>query len=180
VLDVLGGLRLVRDRALAMSRIGGGGMAAVVGLAPEKVETVLRNAGIGMVFVANRNSDRQVTVAGDANQLGLAGRVLKAAGAAQVLPLRVSGPFHTPLMAAAAREYEKSLREAAFAPGHTPVVSSVTGELFDPADAVGLLTRQLAAPVEWVRAVVRMRGLGVTTFDEVGGTTLTKLIRGIG
>jgi [acyl-carrier-protein] S-malonyltransferase len=179
VIGVLDGLRLVRDRALAMSRITGGGMIAVVGLPPQRVETVLRTAGIAQVYVANRNSDRQVAVAGETGPLGLAARVLKGAGAAQVLPLRVSGPFHTPLMAPAAREFERCLRESTFGAGHTPVVSSVTGEAFDPGHAVDLLTRQLAGPVEWVRAVQRMRAQGVTTFDEVGGATLTKLIRGI-
>lgn len=179
VIDVVTGLRLVRDRAVAMSQVGGGGMIAVVGLAPDRVETVLRTAGISQVYVANRNSDRQATVAGDASQLGLATRVLKSSGASQVLPLRVSGPFHTPLMSPAVRDFEASLRAATFAAGHTPVVSSITGEVFDTGRAADLLARQLASPVEWVRAVHGMRRQGVTTFDEVGGSTLTKLIRGI-
>jgi [acyl-carrier-protein] S-malonyltransferase len=179
VLELEAGLRLVRDRALAMARVTGGGMTAVIGLPGERVEQVLRGSGLTDVYLANRNSDRQTTVAGESRQLALAARLFKAAGAAQVQPLRVSGPFHTPLMAPARADFEAAVRRVEFAPGHAPVISSITGDVFDPADAARLLTRQLVGPVDWVGVVHRLRELGVTAIDEVGGTTLTAMIRGI-
>jgi malonyl CoA-acyl carrier protein transacylase len=179
MLDLADGLRLVRERALAMAEVTGGGMAAVLGLPGERVEHLLRGSGLSQVFVANRNSDRQVTIAGEQRQLGLASRLLRTSGAAKVLPLRVSGPFHTPLMAPARARFGRALAGLRFAPGHAPVVSSVTGEVVDPAAAKDLLTRQLISPVEWVRVTHRLRGLGVTRVDELDGSTLTTLMKGI-
>ena len=176
ILDLMTALRLVRDRALAMAEVRGGGMVAVVGLPAEEVERVLRRAGLGQVYLANRNSDRQVTLGGNTAQLGLVSRLLRSAGARNVLPLRVSGPFHTPLMAPARARFARALREETFAPGHTLVVSSVTGADFDSATAAELLTRQLVSPVEWVAVVHRLRRLGVRRIDELGGTTLTAMI----
>lgn len=179
MLDLLTGLRLVRDRALAMAEVRGGGMIAVTGLPGDRVEQVLRASALGQVHVANRNSDRQTTVSGSTTQLGLASRVLKRVGAAQVLPLRVSGPFHSPLMAPARAAFAKTLEGVRFEPGAIPVVSSVTGDLLRPEDAAQVLTRQLVAPVEWVRVVRRMREIGVTSFEEVGGTVLTGMIKAV-
>ncbi|MEO3749486.1 acyltransferase domain-containing protein [Streptomyces sp. B6B3] len=175
VLDLMDGLALVRRRAELMAGVAHGAMVAVVGLSSERVEATLRGAGLNLVHVANRNSDRQVTVAGDRTQLALAVRALRGPGV-RVLPVPVSGPFHTPLMASAGRAFAKVLRAYAFRAGHTPVMSSVTGTPFDPDRAVELLSRQISHPVEWVRAVRALRAAGVDHFDEVNGTTLTAFI----
>ncbi|WP_432840300.1 ACP S-malonyltransferase [Dactylosporangium sp. CA-092794] len=180
VIDLMAGLRLVAARAELMAGVTGGAMAAVTGLPARMVEATLRGAGLRGVYVANRNSDRQVAVAGARDELRRAVRALQDAGARRVTPLPVSGPFHTPLMAEAGRGFAELLRGEAFAPGHTPVMSSVTGAPFDPAEAADLLARQVAAPVEWVAAVRALRAAGVTDFDEVNGTTLTTLIGQIG
>ncbi|MCW6005994.1 acyltransferase domain-containing protein [Micromonospora sp. CPCC 205371] len=179
-LDLRTALALVRDRADLMARVPGGGMAAVAGLAAVQVERTLMAAGLPQVYVANRNSDRQTVIAGERSQLGMASSVLKRSGARQVSMLNVSGPFHTPLMAAAGRAFSQALRGVHFDAGHAPVVSSVTGQRFEPTQAADLLSRQIASPVEWVRAVLTLRAAGVQTFDEVNGTTLTSLIKGIG
>lgn len=176
VLDLMDGLALVRRRGELMAGITGGAMAAVVGLSGDRVEATLRGAGLNMVFVANRNSDEQVTVAGDRRQLALGVKALRTAGARRVLPVPVSGPFHTPLMASAGRAFAPVLREHTFRPGHTPAYSSVTGAEFAPERAAELLSRQISAPVEWVRTVRALRAAGVTAFDEVNGTTLTAFI----
>jgi malonyl CoA-acyl carrier protein transacylase len=178
-LDLMTALRLVRDRAEAMARVKNGGMAAVTGLTAERIEQLLREANLVQVFVANRNSERQTVIAGSSLQLGLAVERLKAAGARGVVPLPVSGPFHTPLMAPAARAYAAALRACEFKPAHTPVYSSATGVPFDFERAVTVLSSQITGPVDWVRAVRRLRGDGVTQFDEVNGTTLTALVRTI-
>ncbi len=175
VLDLMDGLALVRRRAELMADVAHGAMAAVVGLSSSRVEATLRGAGLNLVHVANRNSDRQVTVAGDRPQLALAVRALRGPGV-RVLPVPVSGPFHTPLMASTGRAFAKVLREYEFRAGHTPVMSSVSGTEFTPDQAIDLLSRQIAHPVEWVRTVRALRAAGVDQFDEVNGTTLTAFI----
>ncbi|MER7487709.1 ACP S-malonyltransferase [Streptomyces sp. NPDC126497] len=175
VIDLMDGLALVRRRAELMADVTRGAMVAVVGPSPAQVEAVLHGAGLNLVHVANRNSDQQVTVAGDRPQLALAVKALRGRGA-RVLPVSVSGPFHTPLMAPAGRAFAAVLREYAFHAGHTPVMSSVTGAEFTPDQAVRLLSGQIHRPVEWVRTVRALRAAGVDHFDEVNGTTLTAFI----
>ncbi|MEU8348742.1 MULTISPECIES: ACP S-malonyltransferase [unclassified Streptomyces] len=175
VLGLTDGLALVRRRAELMAGITGGAMAAVVGLSPARVGATLHSAGLNLVHVANHNSDQQVTVAGDRRQLALAVRALRGSGA-RVLPVPVSGPFHTPLMAPAGRAFAAVLREQTFRAGHTPVMSSVSGTEFVPGRAARLLSRQIHHPVEWVRTVRALRAAGVDHFDEVNGTTLTAFI----
>ncbi|WP_268977388.1 ACP S-malonyltransferase [Streptomyces mexicanus] len=175
VIDLMDGLALVRRRAELMAGVTGGAMVAVVGMDSARVETTLRTAGFNLVHVANRNSDRQVTVAGDRRQLALAAKALRGPGV-RVLPVHVSGPFHTPAMAPAGRAFADVLRGYEFRAGHTPVMSSVTAAEFDPGQAVQLLSRQISRPVEWVRTVRALRAAGVDHFDEADGTTLTAFI----
>lgn len=175
VIDLMDGLRLVRRRAELMAGVTSGAMAAVIGLSSARIDSTLRSAGVNLVHIANRNSDHQVTVAGDRPQLALSVKALRTAGA-RVLPVAVSGPFHTPLMAPAGRAFTTVLRGYEFRPGHTPVISSVTGERFTPDQAVRLLGKQISSPVEWVRTVRALRAAGVEHFDEVNGTTLTAFI----
>jgi malonyl CoA-acyl carrier protein transacylase len=82
-------------------------------------------------------------------------------------------------MAPTEKAFAASLRACTFHAGHTTVVSSVTGAVFDPARAARLLGRQISSPVDWVSAVRTMRQAGVTHFDEINGSTLTALIQGI-
>ncbi|GAA2231716.1 ACP S-malonyltransferase [Streptomyces nogalater] len=175
VIGLMNGLALVRRRAELMAGVTGGAMVAVVGQDSARVEATLRTAGFNLVHVANRNSDRQVTVAGDRRQLALAAKALRGPDV-RVLPVHVSGPFHTPAMAPAGRAFADVLRAYEFRAGHTPVMSSVTGAEFDPGQAVQLLSRQISRPVEWVRTVRALRAAGVDHFDEADGTTLTAFI----
>ncbi|MFE9421979.1 ACP S-malonyltransferase [Kitasatospora sp. NPDC006697] len=178
-LDLLSALRLVRARAEAMASVRGGAMSAVAGMAAEDVESALRAARVRNVYVANRNSDRQTVVAGGRDEMAEAAGVLRGAGARAVVPLPVSGPFHTPLMAPAARAFMATLSGQAFAPPAVPVFSGVTAAAFEPARAAALLAAQITAPVEWVRTVRSLRGAGVTRFDEANGSTLTSLLPAI-
>ncbi|MGW4808919.1 ACP S-malonyltransferase [Kitasatospora sp. NPDC004272] len=178
-LDLLDALRLVRARAEAMAAVHGGAMAAVAGIGADEVAAVLRRARVRNVYVANRNSDRQTVVAGDREELTGAATALRGAGARAVVPLPVSGPFHTPLMAPAARAFTAALAGAEFRAPAVPVFSGVTAAPFDPARAAALLAAQITAPVEWVRTVRALRAVGVTRFDEANGTTLTSLLPAI-
>ena len=173
VLDLETGLRLVRRRAELMSEITGGGMSAVQGVPVAFVRRALIETGLTGVFVANLNADTQTTIAGDRAEVAVAAKAIAALPGARVVPINVSGPFHTPLMAPAEARFREVLAEVEFRPARAPVVSSVTGEAFDGPD---LLARQLSSPVEWVHAVTTLRAAGVTAFDEVHGTTLSSLV----
>ena len=181
MLDVLTGLSLVVRRADLMARVRHGAMATVDGLPANRVERALRANGLHSVHVSGRNSNLQVSISGYRTQLRPAAMAMRVAGATQVEAIAATtGPYHTPLMAPAGQAYAQILRDVAFREGHTPVVSSVTGDVLDRRQAVELLARQLAAPVEWVRAVQTMRILGIRRFDEVNGRTLTSFIQHIG
>ena len=173
VLDLGAGLRLVRRRAELMSEITGGGMSAVQGVPVAFVRRALIETGLTGVFVANLNADTQTTIAGDRTEVAVAAKAVAALPGARVVPINVSGPFHTPLMAPAEARFREVLAEFEFRPARAPVVSSVTGDAFEGPD---LLARQLSSPVEWVRAVTTLRALGVTAFDEVHGKTLSSLV----
>lgn len=178
-LDLTDALRLVRARAEAMAAVRGGAMSAVAGIGAAEVASALRAARVQHVYVANWNSDRQTVIAGGLDEIADAAGALRDAGARAVVPLPVSGPFHTPLMAPAARAYLPALKDQEFRPPAVPVVSGVTAAAFDPARAAALLATQITAPVEWVRTVRALRAGGVTRFDEANGTTLTSLLSAI-
>lgn len=176
-LEIRPALELVKKRAQLMSQVRGGAMAAVTGLTSAQVTEALKEARIAQVHVAGRNTDLQTTVAGDARQMERAAAALIRAGARGVNPLRVSGPFHTPLMRPAATAFARVLGRHTFAPGTGTVVSSVHGEVFDHRKAADLLSSQLAEPVEWVTAVRTLRALGVDRFEEVNGTALGVMVQ---
>jgi malonyl CoA-acyl carrier protein transacylase len=179
VLDFRSALELVRIRGQLMSRIRVGGMAVVQGLDAEAIEQTLRRAGCTGVFLANHNSDRQMVVAGHPAELAVATTALKRAGAAQVAPLAVSGPFHTPLMTPAVEPFRNTLSRYEFHNGKAAVISSVTGKPFQCEFAADLLSEQISTPVVWTEVVRTLRAAGVTQFDEVNGTILSGLMRDI-
>jgi malonyl CoA-acyl carrier protein transacylase len=82
-------------------------------------------------------------------------------------------------MAPAVKPFQAIAERYKFMPGHARVVSCISGTTFDTGQAAGLLSRQIARPVEWVRTVRTLRAAGVTRFDEVNGETLTRLLTDI-
>lgn len=178
--------RLVRRRGELMHEAGTarpGTMAAVIGLDAERVAEVCRQAsGAGAVVVAaNLNAPDQTVVSGDPAAVSRAGELLKAAGAKRVLPLKVSGAFHSPLMASAAERFGAELEGVALAAPEFPVVANATAEpVRDAAAARRLLAAQLTSPVRWVESVRRLAALGGegVEFVEIGpGSVLSGLVK---
>lgn len=175
-------LRLVRFRGELMARAGEqapGAMAAVLGLDHEVVADAVTRAGeAGTVVIANYNSPGQVVISGEVGAVARAGELCIAAGAKRVLPLDVSGAFHSPLMAPAAEPLIARLAEIDFAPAAVPVVSNIDAEPRTDPDAIrAALGRQMTGSVLWEQSVRRLIAEGVDTFVEVGpGTVLSKLI----
>jgi [acyl-carrier-protein] S-malonyltransferase len=157
------------------------GMAAVLGLPAERVSAVVEGLSGSGVFVANHNSPTQVVVSGTAAGLAAAEEALKAAGARRIVRLKVSGPFHSPLMAEARAAFEEALRGFTFRDPRVPVYSNVTGKaIASGQEARELCGRQLVSPVRWVGVEESLQADGFTRFVEAGpGTVLTGLFKGL-
>jgi [acyl-carrier-protein] S-malonyltransferase len=173
-LDFEQGLRLVRERGLAMAEAGEcapGGMAALIGLSDEVVhELIAQVQAEGLnAWVANYNSPGQVVIAGCGEGLARAVALAQERRAKRAIPLAVSVPCHTPLMGAAAERLGAALAETEIRPPWAPVVSNVTAApLSQPEEIRAALLRQLSSPVRWVESVQTMAEAGVSQMLEVG------------
>ncbi len=180
--------RLVRRRGELMLEAGGkrpGAMAAVLGLPGEAVAQACREAGGGgeVAVAANLNAPDQTVISGDPAAVERAGARCKAAGAKRVLPLKVSGAFHSPLMEPARVGLEGELARVAFSDPAFPVIANASASpVRDAATARRLLGAQLTAPVRWVegmRAALSLAGTDAT-FVEIGpGSVLAGLLKRI-
>lgn len=179
-------VRAVRRRGELMQQavpVGVGAMAAVLGPGREVVEAVCREASTDAesVVPANFNAPEQTVIAGHAGAVARAGELLSARGAKRVVPLPVSAPFHSPLMAPAREGLTPVLAELPFAGLSAPLYNNVDALPVERADEVrDGLVRQVDAPVRWVELIQRMVHDGFDTFIEVGpGNVLSGLIRRI-
>jgi [acyl-carrier-protein] S-malonyltransferase len=159
-----------------------GGMVAVIGLERAVVSAAVASLDLGPdLVVANDNAPGQIVISGTPQALAAASEELRTAGARRLIPLNVSGPFHSLLMAGLGTELARSFATASWRDADPPVVSNVTAEpVRDAAEIRELLARQVHSPVEWVRSVQRMVAEGVETFVECGpGGALTGMVRRI-
>ncbi|MDX2013506.1 MAG: ACP S-malonyltransferase [Myxococcaceae bacterium] len=179
------GVRSVRARGTFMQEAvpaGVGAMAAVLGLAPEKVQQVCVEAAQGeVVSCANFNEPAQTVIAGHAQAVERAGALLKAAGAKRVLPLPVSAPFHCALMAPVVPRLDEVLSKVAFKAPMAPVVTNVEAAPNAEAGRIKeLLLRQVTGSVRWIEGVQALQQRGVTKVIELGpGKVLCGLVRRI-
>ena len=186
-LEVADAARTVRLRGRLMQQavpVGEGAMAAVIGLDDEQVKAACSEeeaAGNGVVRAVNFNSPGQVVIAGSAAAVAGAGDRCKERGARRALPLPVSAPFHSPLMAPAREGLEPTLRELDFQELAMPLYRNVDAErVSGPEEVCDGLVRQVDAPVLWSEIVRRMRADGFDTFVEVGtGNVLSGLVKRI-
>lgn len=177
------GARLVRRRGELMARAGEvapGTMAAVLGLDRAELESVCAETP-GIVVVANDNCPGQLVISGEIEAVGLAGQAALTRGAKRVIPINVSGAFHSPLMDVPAAEMGKSLRDVTPQPGKFPVIANVTASpVADASEWGGLLEQQLKSPVRWTESIQGLLGQGLTTLIELGsGEVLSGLMKRI-
>jgi [acyl-carrier-protein] S-malonyltransferase len=175
------GVRLVRERGRLMQDACDAvpsTMAAVLGLDEERLTEI---ALAHRAAICNVNAPGNITIGGKLDAVQAASDAAIEAGATRVVPLTVSGAFHTPLMQTAADGLRAALADLRFALPRTPVVSNVSAEpIKDPADIPDELVSQVTSPVLWARSVQYMRDAGVTTLIEFGpGRVLTGLARRI-
>jgi malonyl CoA-acyl carrier protein transacylase len=178
VFDFANGLRMVRERGALMGQISGGGMMAVIGLPPSRIESVLGETEAGRrLDVANYNSPEQIVLAGLRDDLIANEPALKAAGARACIVLKVSAAFHSRYMHEPMRRFKTFLAQFEFGPPAIPVVANLTGLPYAPDLLHQTLADQIGHSVRWLDSMRFLVGQGVTDFEEVGpGTVLTKLV----
>jgi len=180
--------KLVRRRGELMHEAGTtrpGTMAAVMGLDTDAVMRVCQEASGagGTVVAANQNEPSQTVISGDPEAVARAGEMLKAAGAKRVIALKVSGAFHSPLMAPAQPGLEQALAAAPMRDPAFPVVANATAApVRDAGSAKAQLSAQLVSPVRWIECTRQLASLAGEggRFVEIGpGTVLSGLARRI-
>jgi len=172
---------LVRERGRLMHEAGKskpGGMAAIIGMDEVSVEEICLESG---AQIANINCPGQIVVSGNSEAIARSMDLAQSRGAIGVVPLEVSGAFHTPFMQPAVEGMAQAISRINFSPPQVPIVANSTAKPITTIDEVkGELLQQLCQSVKWQASVEYMEGAGVSTFIEVGpGIVLTKLIRRI-
>ena len=181
--DAKTALSLARFRGQAMERaVEGmnGKMAAVLGLERDALQSACDEAGsLGTVQIANYNCPGQMVIGGVAAAVDKASEAAIAKGARRVLPLNVSGPFHTSLLAPAAEKLADRLSKTAISGLKIPVVFNATARTLQPGESVaGLLIRQVMSPVYFEDSIRFMEREGITTIIEIGpGRVLGGFVR---
>lgn len=182
VLNLNDAFRLVRRRGIFMQEAvpTGGAMSAVLGMEAEKIEEIC-NETPGLVSVANYNCPGQIVITGEERAVRAASKRLEEEGAKRVIPLNVSGPFHSKMLEGTGGRLSEELAVTGIHKIEIPYVSNVTAELVtDAATVRGLLMRQVFSPVRWQQSMERLLAEGVTEFVEIGpGKTLSGFMKKI-
>ena len=182
VIDAGDVFKIVRKRGIYMQEAvpTGGAMTAVLGLDTAAIEKICEETP-GTVTIANYNCPGQIVITGEENAVQAATEKLTEAGAKRCVPLKVSGPFHSPLLAGAGEKLAKELEEVEIHDIQIPYIANVTADyVTDKAEVKPLLQKQVSASVKWQQSVERMIADGVDTFVEIGpGRTLSGFMRKI-
>lgn len=173
-------VRTVRARGIFMEHAapeGTGAMSAILGMENSSVEKVMQE--IDGAYIANYNCPGQIVITGEKEAVERAGKALKEAGARKVLPLKVSGPFHSPMMENAGEKLKKVLEEVTLKKPSVPYVTNVTAELVTEKESIReLLVKQVSSSVRWEQSIRNMIAEGIDTFVEIGpGKTLSSFMK---
>lgn len=177
------GIKTVRRRGILMQNevpLGMGGMAAVIAMDADKIAEICENIP-GKVQIANYNCPGQIVISGEAEAVKAASAALAEAGAKRVIPLNVSGPFHSQMLVPAGEKLYDFLQGVDVAEGFAPYYCNADAEeITDAAKVKELLKRQVYSSVRWQQTIENMIADGVDTFIEVGpGKTLTGFMKKI-
>ncbi len=173
---------VIRKRGIYMQNAvpTGGAMSAVLGLDAAVIEDVCAKTE-GIVSIANYNCPGQIVITGEKAAVDAAGEALKEAGAKRIVPLKVSGPFHSPMLVHAGEQLAEALQSVEIAADFIPYVANVTADyVTDVSDVKPLLEKQVASSVRWQQTIERLIADGADTFVEIGpGKTLSGFMRKI-
>lgn len=175
-------IRTVRQRGILMQGevpVGQGAMSAVLAMDAEKIEEVI--APIEGVQIANYNCPGQIVISGKTEAVAEAGEKLKEAGAKRVLPLKVSGPFHSAMLTGAGEKLAEVLENTKLQEFSIPYVTNVTADYVTTTEPVKeLLKKQVSSSVRWQQSIERLIADGYDEFVEIGpGHTLSGFMRKI-
>ena len=172
---------LLRKRGMFMDEEvpdGKGTMAAVLGMDADKIDDICKNTE-GEVAVANYNCPGQIVITGETDAVERASKTLAENGAKRVLPLKVSGPFHSAMLKGAGDKLEKELKNVEFKELKMPYVANCNASyIYDNSQIKELLKKQISSPVKFMQSVEKMIDDGVDTFVEIG-KTLSKFVKKI-
>lgn len=199
VMDLHDVAYLVRERGSLMHEEESacpGGMAAIIGLDAEPLQEICNQAtsqalselqrealhpGEGSVVVANYNAPGQIVLSGAQRALALACELASAQGAKRIIPLAVSGAFHSPVMGPAVSKLAQAIAHRPMHDATLPVISNIHASPLTTASALrDELANQVATSVQWIKTIEYLAGMGVTIFCEIGpGKALTGMIKRI-
>lgn len=182
VLDPKDAFCIIRKRGILMQNAvpTGGGMSAVMGLDADAVEAACGKVD-GIVSVANYNCPGQIVITGEQKAVELAAAACKEAGAKRIVPLNVSGPFHSKMLEEAGVKLAEELKNIQIYPIAVPYVSNVTAEFVTDSSVVPeLLQKQISSSVRWQQSIERLIQNGADEFVEIGpGRTLSSFLKKI-
>lgn len=174
--------KVVRQRGILMQEAvpTGGAMAAVMAMDAAVIEEICEETK-GIVSIANYNCPGQIVITGEEAAVDAACEALKEAGAKRTIRLKVSGPFHSQMLAGAGEKLSEVLRDVELKELTTPYLTNVTADYVRTTEGIKeLLCRQVSSSVRWQQSVERMIADGVDTFVEMGpGKTLSGFMRKI-
>ncbi len=178
VFDFATGLRMVKRRGEIMGQVSGGGMAAVVGLEPRRIQEILDSTEAGRrIDVANFNSYDQTVIAGPKDDLASVKAQFEAAEVRAYIVLSVSAPFHSRYMREPQSLFATFLHDIDFNTPAMPVISNVSGRPYEGDMVRQTLSEQIGNSVRWLESMVYLLGQPEPEFEEVGpGAVLTKLL----
>ena len=183
-LDFEEAVALVAKRGAYMEEAapaGSGKMVAVLNTPVEVIEEVCRKASeLGVVTPANYNTPAQIVIGGEVVAVDRAVELLQEAGAKRLIPLKVSGPFHTALLEPASQKLAEILAQVSFSDFTCPLVGNTEATIMQKEDIAQLLTRQVKEPVRFYESIAVMQEAGVTNFIEIGpGKVLSGFVKKI-
>ena len=160
---------------------GSGKMVAVLNTPVEVIEETCRKASeLGVVTPANYNTPAQIVIGGEVVAVDRAVELLQEAGAKRLIPLKVSGPFHTALLEPASQKLAETLAQVNFSDFTCPLVGNTEARVMQKEDIAQLLTRQVKEPVRFYESIAVMQEAGVTNFIEIGpGKVLSGFVKKI-
>lgn len=182
VMSMEDAFKVIRQRGIFMQEAvpTGGAMAAVLGLSVDVIEKICEDTE-GTVSIANYNCPGQTVITGEAQAVEKASEALKEAGAKRVVPLKVSGPFHSAMLIPAGEKLEKVLDAVELKDFSIPYVCNLTADYVTSTEEIKfLLKMQISSSVRWQQSVEKMLENGVDTFVEIGpGKTLSSFVKKI-
>lgn len=182
VMDLKDLFKLIRSRGIYMQEAYpvGGAMTAVLGLDADVIAEICRETS-GIVSIANDNCPGQIVITGEEKAVQEASQKLQEAGAKRCVPLKVSGPFHSELLAGAGEKLAEELKQVVVYDPEIPYLCNVeAAPVTDSGRVRELLAKQVSGTVRWRETVERMIESGVDTFIEIGpGKTLSGFVRKI-